>query len=264
MKDWGGKTAVLTVGTRCPCTDLFPLFPARGKPCFNRDGLFQKQGEVAPHTSLPAKKKSPYLINLYSFPKRSQAVVPLGGGAEKQHLREELVAPCSPELQTGSGTAWTSCRGPTPTPAPSLSAPRGEAEEGKAGCRVLGRCPRAGPAGPSAPHSFLLAGWCKDLQLFRGRLIAETSRAQIWAQSGRKWGGSWGWACYLLVGYELQLEGDQKKTTFFFLSLKPSQVPAQRAQGVLCSQLFPSKASPCLQNVEPGSGRASWSRNALR
>lgn len=38
------------------------------------------------------------------------------------------MAPCSPELQTGSGTAWMSCGQPTPMPAPSFFAPGREAK----------------------------------------------------------------------------------------------------------------------------------------
>lgn len=80
-------------------------------------------------------------------------MVSLGGGAEKQHLREELMAPCSPEFQTGSGMAWMSGRGLTPLPAPSLSAARRKAKRGRLAAEHWGDAV-GWPHG--SPHSFSL------------------------------------------------------------------------------------------------------------
>lgn len=178
------------------------------------------------------------------------------------------MAPCSPELQTGSGTARASCGDPLRACAsPRCPVEWGQGgQRGKAGCRAPGRCPWAGPTGPSAPRSFSLAAWCEDLHFFFcGHSIAETSKAQVWAQSGRIRGTSQGWANTSELRAEAWGRSGQKETAFFSICLSPksSQVPAQRAQGVSRSQLFPSKASPYLRNVELGNGRALQSRNAL-
>jgi len=257
---------VLTAGTRCLCTDLFPLFPAWEKPCLNQDGSFQKQGEAAPNPPLPAKKKPPYLIHLYSFPKQSQAVASLGGGAEKQHLREELMAPCSPELQTGSGRAWMSCRGPAPTPARSLSAPRRVAEGGRVAAESQGDARGPAPRVPLllvASHLQVGARICGFSVVTPLLKPAEPGFGLSLEENGPSLGAgltlvacSWAASCGL---GEIKAEENH-----FFFPPKPSQVPAQRARGAVCSQLFPSKASPYLRRAELGSGRASRSRNAPR
>lgn len=107
--------------------------------------------------------------------------------------------------------------------------------------------------GPSAPRGFSLSGRCEDLWFFHDRSIADSSRAQIWAQSGRKWIITWGWTnttCLWAASCSL---GESKSKKNHFFPPNPPQVPAQRAQGVLCSQLFPSQPSPSLlQNTELG------------
>lgn len=121
---------VRTEGSCCgvPAQTFSPCSQPGKSPALIGMARSKNRGRQHPTHLFQLKKPKTYLIYLYSFPKQSQAVVSLGGRAEKQHLREELMAP---ELQTGSGTAWMSFRGPAPTPAPSVSAPRREAEEGR-------------------------------------------------------------------------------------------------------------------------------------
>lgn len=132
----------------------------------------------------------------------------LGGGAEKQHLWDSLMDPCSPEVQTGSGTAWVSCGDPLGArPGPLCPTERGrEGQGGQAGCRAPGRCPWAGPTGPSAPRSFSLAGRCEDSQVFS--VVAPLLKAAK-PRFGRTRGISQGWAN--ASGLRAEAWGDQVK-----------------------------------------------------
>lgn len=143
-------------------------------------------------------------------------------------------------------------------PAPSLCPEEGGQGE-QTGCRALGRCPQAGPWDP-----LLVTAPCLRTCSF-SMVTPQLKPAEL--RFGLSLGGAWASlrARLTLVCSWVWRRSGQVKTTFgcFSLLLKPSQVPAQAVQGVLCSQLFPSKAPPCLQSMELGSRRVSWSRSAL-
>lgn len=143
---------------------------------------------------------------------------------------------------------------------PIFLCPKEGGRGGKAGCRPPRTCPWAGPAGPSAPHGFFLAGRCEDLQFFsvvapllkpaepRFGLSLERNRASSLGA------GLTLAACLWAVSCGLGEIKSKEKYFFGFFPPKPSQVPAQRAQGVLYSQLFSSKENPASETQSWGVG----------